>query len=289
MMRAVEVFDCRTVAERFFGWASEQAGRLPFVLRLHLILYKPAADPASLQYRDLVLKDARKLGVEATSAEAGSESELLELLRRANEDPGIHGVMVFYPLRSSLVDEDVMDMLSPYKDVEGLHSTNLGYLLKYKKFLDRGRDIRCVVPATPKAVVKLLQSRPELKLEGSFCVIVNNSMRVGKPLNMMLENLGATVVSCYHLTPPELLEHCVRRADLIVTAVPDPAFELDPSWVRPGAALIDVSHQGNFDVEALRGKAGWITTSDNRIGRLTRAMTFVNLIYCARYKGVYYD
>ncbi|MCM2305602.1 MAG: hypothetical protein NDJ72_12940, partial [Elusimicrobia bacterium] len=115
-----------------------------------------------------------------------------------------------------------------------------------------------------------------------FAVVVNNSMRVGKPLGLMLENLGATVVKCYDKTPRALLEEQVRRADILVTAVPDPSFKLDPSWVKKGAAVVDVSYQGNVDAKALDGVASFLTAPDNRIGAMTRAMTFVNLVYCAK-------
>ena len=66
------------------------------------------------------------------------------------------------------------------------------------------------------------------------------------------------------------------------TAVPDPLFRLDPSWVKTGAAVVDVSYQGNVDIMALDARASFVTASDNRIGALTRAMTFVNLVYCAK-------
>src|SRR5581483_5444381 len=129
---------------------------------------------------------------------------------------------------------------------------------------------------------------PSVPIEKAFVVIVNNSMRVGKPLGLMLENLGATVVKCYHMTRPDDLKDCIRRADILITAVPDPSFRIDPDWVKTGAAVIDVSYQGNFDPLSLRNKASLITMPDNRLGRVTRAMMFVNLIYCARYKGLYY-
>ncbi len=214
--------------------------------------------------------------------EAHQEEELLALVRRINDDKAVTGAMMFYPLKAAVKDEDVMDLLSPHKDVEGLHSLNLGYLIKYKRFLDEARGVKCVVPATAKAVVKLLQSEPELRLDGAFACVVNNSMRVGKPLGLMLENLGATVVKCYDRTPRALLEDCVRRADVVVTAVPDPAFRLQPDWVKPGATLVDVSFEGNFDAKAMESVAGRLTVPENRVGSMTRAMTFVNLVYCAK-------
>ena len=283
-----KTLDSQAVARQYLSWIKEELPRFSFTPALATIMHRPTADAASLRYRDLIISDASGLGLKTLALEAKEAGDLLEMIRKANEDPGVHGIMVFYPLRCALDDTDVMDRVSPFKDAEGLHSTNLGYLVKYKKFLDESRGIKCVVPATAKAVVKALQAYPEVPIRNSFVAIVNNSMRVGKPLSLMLENLGATVVACYHLTKPKDLEQCVRQADILITAVPDPAFRIDPGWVKPGAAVLDVSHPGNIDVGALQGKASLATAPDNRIGRVTRAMILVNLLYCAKYKGIYY-
>jgi methylenetetrahydrofolate dehydrogenase (NADP+) / methenyltetrahydrofolate cyclohydrolase len=276
------LLDCRALAARYMDWAAREVAAMRRPPRLAAVLFRPKQNPASLKYRDLILKDAARVGARVDGHEAQEEEELLALVRRLNADRGATGIMLFYPLCAALRDEEVMDLVSPLKDVEGLHSLNLGYLIKHKRFLDEARGIKCVVPATAKAVVKLLQSRPEIPLDGAFVAIVNNSMRVGKPLGLMLENLGATVLKCWHKTPRAALEEAVRRADVVVTAVPDPAFRLDPSWIKPGAAVVDVSFSGNVDAAALHGRAAFLTAPDNRVGAMTRAMTFVNLVYCAK-------
>ncbi len=276
-----ETFDRRAVAEKFKEWAQGELTRLSQIPTLATVLFKPRAQEASVQYRDLILKDAARLGFNAKKFEPASESELWSLIGKLNLDPSISGILVFYPIHGSMPDEDLMDLVSPLKDVEGLHSLNLGYLIKYKKFLDAGQTTKCVVPATAKAVVKTLQEHG-VPIEGSFVSIVNNSMRVGKPLGLMLENLGATVVKCHDKTKKADLEECIRRADILVTAVPSPDFSIDPSWIKPGAAMIDVSYQGNIDVLSARERAKIITSPNNRIGQVTRALLFVNLIYCAK-------
>ena len=276
------LLDCRGIASRYFDWAAREVAALKRKPRLATVLFRPKQNPASLQYRDLILKDAARLGVLVDGHEAEDEESLLALVRRLNKSRAVSGIMLFYPLCAAVRDEDVMDQVSPLKDVEGLHSVNLGYLIKHKRYLDEARGIKCVVPATAKAVVKALLNYPEIQIDGAFVVVINNSMRVGKPLGLMLENLGATVVKCYHKTSRALLEDCVRKADILVTAVPDPSFKLDPQWVKPGAAVVDVSYQGNVDMEAVAGRASFVTASDNRIGSMTRAMTFVNLVYCAK-------
>ncbi|MEK7233778.1 MAG: bifunctional 5,10-methylenetetrahydrofolate dehydrogenase/5,10-methenyltetrahydrofolate cyclohydrolase, partial [Elusimicrobiota bacterium] len=270
--------DCRGTAARYFDWVAREAAAMRKKPRLETVLFRPQQNPASLRYRDLVLRDAARLGIPVDGHEVEDEKSLLAIVRKLNVNRTASGLMLFYPLQCALKDEDVMDLVSPTKDVEGLNSTNLGYLIKFKRFLDEARGIKCVVPATAKAVVKILQAYPEIPIEGAFAVVVNNSMRVGKPLGLMLENLGATVVKCYDKTPRGLLEEQVRRADLLITAVPDPSFNLDPSWVKPGAAVVDVSYQGNVDAKALEGVASFLTAPDNRIGAMTRAMTFVNLV-----------
>lgn len=274
--------DCRGTAARYFDWVAREIAAMRKKPHLATVLFRPRQNPASLQYRDLILRDAGKLGITVDGHEASDEESLLTLVRRLNADRTTSGLMLLYPLHCALKDEDVMDLVSASKDVEGLNSTNLGYLIKFKRFIDEARGIKCVVPATAKAVVKVLQAYPEIPIEGSFAVVVNNSMRVGKPLGLMLENLGATVVKCYDKTPRALLEEQIRRADLVVTAVPDPSFKIDPSWIKKGATVVDVSYQGNVDAKALDGVASFLTAPDNRIGAMTRAMTFVNLVYCAK-------
>lgn len=273
--------DCRSVAKEFRDWVVQARDGLKTPPCLATVLLRPESAPASLRYRDLILKDAADLGISTRIIEPADEGALGASLESLQSDAGISGVVVFYPLRSSLCDEDVMDMVSPHQDVEGLHSVNLGYLIKFKRYLDAGHRVKCVVPATAKAVVKTLQSAPDIPIAGAFVTIVNNSMRVGKPLGLMLENLGATVVKCYDKTPAAALEGCVRRSDIVITAVPDPAFKLDSSWVREGAAVVDVSFQGNIDAAGLKGRAAFMTEPGNGIGQVTRAMMFVNLIYCA--------
>jgi 5,10-methylene-tetrahydrofolate dehydrogenase/methenyl tetrahydrofolate cyclohydrolase len=276
-----KVLDCRSVAKDFRRWIMEAKAGLSKPPCLATVLFQPTRHPASVSYRDLILKDAQVLGLEARSLEPQSRERLVDTIEGLNKDPEVTGVMVFYPLGGGLVDDDFMDLVSPDKDVEGLHSLNLGYLIKFKRFLDSSRQAKCVVPATAKAVVKTLQSEDSIRLEGSFVTVINNSMRVGKPLGLMLENLGATVVKCYDKTRPAVIADCVRRSDIVITAVPDPAFRVDPAWIKPGTSVVDVSYEGNVDADKL-ANAAFITVPDNRVGQVTRAMMFVNLIYCAR-------
>jgi 5,10-methylene-tetrahydrofolate dehydrogenase/methenyl tetrahydrofolate cyclohydrolase len=274
-----ERIDCRSVAKRYREWIRARLSELDVVPGIATILIKGKVDPGSLQYRDMIIKDAEALGVASLSVEVEDEHALVQAIGKLNVDSSIQGIVVLYPLGLTRRDDEIMDLVTPRKDIEGLHSINLGYLIKYRRFLNEDLGLKCVVPATAKAVVKSLQAYPRVPIEGAFITIVNNSMRVGKPLGLMLENLGATVIKCYDQTRPEILESSVRNSDIVVTAVPDPSFKIDPDWIKSGAAVVDVSYQGNIDSKALEGRAALTTAPDNRIGRLTRALMFVNLLY----------
>src|SRR6476659_845295 len=90
--------DCRAVAQRFHEWVLREKAPLRRRPRLATILYSARPNPGSTQYRDLILKDAEKLGIDAESIEVGSEAELLALIARLNQDDGCTGVMIFYPI-----------------------------------------------------------------------------------------------------------------------------------------------------------------------------------------------
>lgn len=277
---SAHIFNCRKIAEGYFSRVREELHGLKAPPSL-AVLSKNEDSPSSV-YRNMIMKDAAALGIPVSDLRA-SDYEALELqIKTVNADPGVKGIIVMYPLGFKKKDDDIMDLIDPGKDIEGMHSINFGYLLKYKKFLDEGLGLKCVVPATAKAIVKTIQHYA-IPIEGSFSVIVNNSMRIGKPLGLMLENLGATVVKCYDRTKREDLEAAIAKADILVTAVPDRNFRIPAEIVKKGAVVLDASFEGNLHYDELREKASFITAPENRIGKVTRAMIFTNFSYCSKY------
>lgn len=277
---AAQIFDCRKVAEHYFSLAKEELEKLSFKPQI-AIVSKNEVSPSSV-YCDLLLKDAERLGIKAYSHKISSEYEAESIIKKLNEDKDTRGILVIYPLGFSKKDEEIMDLVHPLKDIEGLHSINLGYLIKYIRFLDEKKGLKCVVPATAKAIVKIIQYY-DIPIKRSLVTIVNNSMRIGKPLGLMLENLEATVVKCYDQTKEEDLEEMITRADILITAVPDKSFQIPSKNIKDGAVVIDASFEGNINYEELRKKASFMTSPENKIGKVTRAMIFTNFSYCSKY------
>ncbi|MDE2291943.1 MAG: hypothetical protein KGL53_07660, partial [Elusimicrobia bacterium] len=104
------VLDCRGLADDFRSWVKARRAELPFTPSLATVLLRGRADAGSVRYRDLILRDARELGMAARSVEAAGEAELLAAVDNLNSDHAVHGVVVLYPLRLHRPDEEVMDL-----------------------------------------------------------------------------------------------------------------------------------------------------------------------------------
>ncbi|HJV39947.1 MAG TPA: tetrahydrofolate dehydrogenase/cyclohydrolase catalytic domain-containing protein, partial [Geothrix sp.] len=224
------------------------------------------------------------LGINAADLRVENGMQLVKLLARLNQDDKTHGVFIFYPLRyPEIKDDEVMDLVDPGKDIEGLHAINIGFLTKYRKRLDDGSQHRCMTPCTARAIVKTLKRGfGDGWMAGKTVLVINDSLRIGRPLTAMVANLKGTPILCHAATNPTHLEGFVRMADVIVSAVPAPGYQIRTDWIKDGALCFDLSGDGNFDYEALDRRGILYTdTTKNSVGKVTRAMALLNLTYAA--------
>lgn len=282
-----------------------QAGvrALPDGVGPKLVGFLANKDPAARKYAEWTEKAFKRdlLRFELREVE---EHELEEKLEQANQDPDVHGIMIYYPVfgqRPSFHgpshDDYLRDCVSLFKDVEGLCHFYRRALYRNKRFVD-GQVKKCVLPCTPLAVVKVLEhleaydSTTEVgnRLQNKTVVVVNRSEVVGRPLAAMLANDGATVYSIdidsvYVFqrgkleVPPEkeTVQTLVPRADIVILGVPSDAYKLDVGLVKEGAIVLNVASHKNIDEEAL------LSTVKNvryvaQVGKVTVAMLERNLL-----------
>jgi len=236
-------------------------------------------------YVSLKAKFAQKIGVtyEIHHFDGAQTLEIINDIREANNDPSVHGVMVQLPVVN---EEALLAAISPEKDVDCLTPTNLGLVLSGHPRL---------LPATVKAVLEVIREglgqfegsreiEGEKWLAGENIVIVGASVIVGKPLAVVLSDLGATVTICRSHTGN--LGEITRRANILISATGVSEL-VTKEMVRPGAVVIDVGiskllRGGKFRVlgdvgkEAL-GKASFFTPVPGGVGPVTVACLFENL------------
>jgi methylenetetrahydrofolate dehydrogenase (NADP+)/methenyltetrahydrofolate cyclohydrolase len=208
-----------------------------------------------------------------------SEEELLGLIRRLNDDPSVHGILVQLPLPSHMSVLAVHEAISPDKDVDGLTPVSVGRLV---------RGEATFLPATPYGILELL-ARTGIQPAGADVVVVGRGALVGMPLSIMLAQKtprgNATVTLC-HTATRDLASH-TRRADILVAAAGRPRT-ITGEMVKPGAAVIDVAVNrtedglvGDVAFDEVAEVAGWITPVPGGVGPLTVAMLLVNTVTAA--------
>ena len=240
-------------------------------------------DPASEVYVRNKGKKTKEVGMNSyefkLSAEA-SEAELLELISKLNNDPDVHGILCQLPLPAHLNESLIINAISPEKDVDGFHISNVGLL---------GTGQKSMVPCTPLGCLKMLRDHHG-NLSGLNAVVVGRSNIVGKPMARLLGNDNCTVTIAHDRTRD--IEGLCKRADILVVAIGCPEL-ISSEWVKPGATVIDVGINripapergdgktklvGDVDFASVREIAGAITPVPGGVGPMTIAYLLANTV-----------
>lgn len=207
--------------------------------------------------------------------------DILDLVDNLNQDKKIHGMLVQLPLPEQLRNyvNLVQDTVLPFKDVDGFHPINMGNLLI-------GSNL--IVPATPKGIMKLIESTGE-EIQGKSAVVIGRSNIVGKPVAMLLLQKNATVTMCHSKT--KNLKEIAKTADILVVAIGKAKF-VTADMVKKGAIVIDVGMNkdekgklcGDVDFEKVKEIAGYITPVPGGVGPMTIACLLENTLEAAKRK-----
>ena len=238
-------------------------------------------NPASQVYVRNKHKACTELGFHSESVELPEDTtreQLLAEIKRLNNAPEIHGILVQLPLPKALqkYESEVLEAISPLKDVDGFHPVNVGRLVTGQKAL---------VPCTPNGCIKMLELAG-IPIDGANAVVIGRSNIVGKPMLNLLLSRNATVTICHSRT--KNLAEVTSKADILVAAVGKPGF-VTADMVKPGATVIDVGINriapkklvGDVDFEAVKEVAGAITPVPGGVGLLTIAMLMMNTVDAA--------
>ena len=214
-----------------------------------------------------------------------SQSDLLGLVNRLNQNDLVDGILVQLPLPSSIDDATILDAISPHKDVDSFHPENFGLLAQ-------GRPR--FIPCTPQGVMEIL-ARNQILVAGKRAVVIGRSEIVGKPMAMLLgaksspwgaDCCNATVTIC-HARTNNTHAHTLE-ADILVVAAGKPEL-VRADMVKPGAVVIDVGiHRtetglcGDVHFDSVKNVASAITPVPGGVGPMTITMLLRNTIHAAK-------
>ena len=187
-------------------------------------------NPASQIYVKSKIAACEQLGMASwmhTPPATVSTDYMLQLVADLNNDDNVDGILVQLPLPSQIDSKRVLEAVHPSKDVDGFHPVSMGMLVSNRPGL---------VACTPAGCMEMLR-RYKIPIEGANAVVLGRSDIVGKPMALLLLHANATVTICHSKT--RNIADVIRGADILVAAIGKAGF-VQPDWIRPGAAVIDV-------------------------------------------------
>ncbi|HEY8308167.1 MAG TPA: bifunctional methylenetetrahydrofolate dehydrogenase/methenyltetrahydrofolate cyclohydrolase [Lapillicoccus sp.] len=234
-------------------------------------------DPGSAWYVGAKHQDSAQIGVTSIRRDmpaTATQAEVEAVIDELNADPDCTGFLVQQP--TGLDEMALLSRVDPEKDIDGLHPTNLGWLVLGKP---------APLPCTPMGCIELLR-RFDVPIAGAHVVIVGRGITVGRPLGLILtrKSENATVTVCH--TGTKDLAARVREGDIVVAAAGVPGI-ITSDMVKPGAAVLDVGvsrvdGKPAGDVAAdVAEVAGWLSPNPGGVGPMTRAMLLTNVVAAA--------
>ena len=237
-------------------------------------------DPGSHSYVAGKHRDCAQVGVNSiridlpASASANDVRAAIKDLNAAND---VTGFIVQLPLPFGIDTNEMLELIDPAKDADGLHPLNLGRLVM--------NEI-APLPCTPAGIVELL-NRYSVRINGAEIVVIGRGLTVGRPLSLLLtrksENATVTLV---HTGTRDIASH-TQRADIVIAAVGQAHF-LKLEMIKTGAAILDVGITrvdqklvGDVDPKVVE-KAGWFAPMPGGVGPMTRAMLLKNVVEWAQ-------
>ena len=204
------------------------------------------------------------------------QEELIELIKKLNEDKTINGILLQSPIPMHLDINEAFKTITYIKDVDGFSPASVGKLCI-------GEDT--FISCTPYGVMKMLEEY-NIDLNGKHVVILGRSNIVGKPLIQCCLQKNATVTICHSKT--QKLEKITKQADVLISAIGQPEF-VKTDMIKDKAVVIDVGINrnkdgklvGDVDFENVKEKASYITPVPGGVGPMTIAMLMNNVIKAA--------
>ena len=256
----------------------------------HLAAILVGSNASSETYVANKIKDCGEVGFRSTLVRMNydvPEEELLEAIRKLNNDPDIDAFIVQLPLPEHISENRIIEAIDPERDADGFHPVNIGRMVV---------GLEGYLPATPFGIVELLK-RYDIETSGRECVVIGRSNIVGRPLSILLSRKGTdATVTLVHSRTRDIASH-LRRADIIVAALGSPGF-VTAGMIKQGAVVIDVGTTrvpspsarsgwklvGDVDFDNVAPLCSWITPVPGGVGPMTRVALLRNTLMAVELK-----
>lgn len=237
-------------------------------------------DPGSHSYVSGKHRDCEEVGVHSVRIDLPADASVADVkaaIKDLNDAKDVTGYIIQLPLPFGFDTNEMLELIDPAKDADGLHPINLGKLV-----LASSDPMTSPLPCTPAGIIELLE-RYQVELSGAEVAVIGRGITVGRPLGLLLNKKGVdATVTLLHSRSKDI-PSAVKRADIVVAALGSPHF-VKPEWIKAGAAVLDVGITrvdsglvGDVD-PAVAQVAGYLSPNPGGVGPMTRAMLVQNVI-----------
>lgn len=275
-----QVIDCKSIREKILDEVKEEVATLP--TQPHLAVVIVGDDKASHTYVKNKEKTCEQVGIKSSVVMLREDIPQIALdtvINQLNNDENVHGILLQLPLPKHLDEQRAIDLISQYKDVDGLTVANAGLVAL-------GRLDEAIIPCTPSGVIRMFDEIG-YDLEGKTVTIIGRSNLFGKPMAQLCLSRNATVKMCHSRTNE--LHNELDFQDVVISAIGKPKF-LDNTYLAYNDVLVDVGINrdengklcGDIDIEdvlSIEEEAPkYYTPVPGGIGTITTAMLMKNVI-----------
>jgi len=240
-------------------------------------------DPGSVAYVAGKHADCAEVGISSIRIDlpgSATESDIRSAIKDLNQAKEVTGYIVQLPLPKSMDANQMLELIDPAKDADGLHPVNLGKLV-----MNVSGEFSSPLPCTPNGIIELLR-RYQVKLVGAKVAVLGRGLTVGRPLSLLLSSKAVNATPTILHSQSRNIEEVIREADIVVAAIGQPGF-VKKDWIKPGAAVLDVgisrvSGRLVGDVQtSVQEVAGYFSPNPGGVGPMTRAMLLSNVLQLA--------
>lgn len=275
-MKMAKILDGKALSEQIKQNIKEEIIKKGYTPSLAVVI--AGNDNASRIYVNRKNITAQELGIKSTIVELPediSKESLESKIRELSQNPDINAILIQLPLPKQIKNvQDIIDIIPPQKDVDGLGSINAGLLASGAK--------PYAIACTPLGIITMLKTN-NIEIAGKSAVVIGRSNLVGRPVASLLEKENATVTICHSKTKD--IKSFTKNADIIVSAVGKANF-IDDTWLKEGAVVIDVGMNrnengkltGDVDFEKVEPKTSAITPVPGGVGPMTIATLMSNTL-----------
>ncbi len=199
-----------------------------------------------------------------------AQKDAEKTIKALNKDPVVHGIIVQLPLEDPSQTEEVVNLVSPDKDVDAL-----------------GKNAT-FDPATPMAILWLLAGY-NIDMQGKRVLLIGRGRLVGAPLERALLASGVEVTTVDKSTNEKDVSEAAFAADIIISGAGSPGV-LKSDMIKKGAVVVDAGvageqgkTSGDLDPAIYEERDDLtITPKTGGVGPLTVCALFENVIRAAR-------